>query len=264
MLTTRTHEKREMTTSTSKETDSGVISQIERDGFATLPDVFDPVEVDAITTELTQALVIGRPGVLEQAGRIYAARNILQLWPKVADVWRRPPLPEILREVLGPDFGLVRVLFFDKPPEQSWSLPWHKDLTIAVRNNRLPSRQFEHPTTKSGVPHVEASQAVLEGMLTARIHLDDVTEENGPMKVIPGSHLTGKVSSIDESKCRTVLAQRGDVLLIRPLVEHNSVPSRSGSLQHRRILHLEFANSPDLPDGYEWHDYVPGCTPPNS
>ena len=78
----------------------------------------------------------------------------------------------------------------------------------------------------------------------------------------PGVHLTGKVSSINESKCRTVLAQRGDVLLIRPLVEHNSVPSRSGSLQHRRILHLEFAGSPDLPDGYEWHDYVPGCIPP--
>jgi Phytanoyl-CoA dioxygenase (PhyH) len=261
MLTAKDAREREMTSSASKEPDSALISQIERLGFAVVPAVFDPVEIDAITTELTQALVIGRAGVLEQAGRIYAARNIMQLWPKVADVWRRPPLPEILRDILGAKFGLVRVLFFDKPPEQSWSLPWHKDLTIAVRNNRLASRQFKHPTTKSGVPHVEASQAVLDGMLTARLHLDDVTEENGPMKVIPGSHITGKASNMDESKSQTVLAKRGDVLLIRPLVEHNSVPSRSGNLQHRRILHLEFVNSPDLPDGYEWHDYVPGCAP---
>jgi hypothetical protein len=46
------------------------------------------------------------------------------------------------------------------------------------------------------------------------------------------------------------------VLVIRPLVEHNSVPAQSGNLSHRRILHLEFASSPDLPDGYEWHDYM--------
>jgi len=138
--------------SASKETDSAFISQIERDGFAVVPGVFNPVEVGAITTELTHALVIGRSGVLEQAGRVYAARNVLQLWPKVADVWRRSPLQESLSEILGPQFGLVRVLFLDKRPEQNWSLPWHKDLTIAVRNNRLPSRQFEHPTTNQAFP----------------------------------------------------------------------------------------------------------------
>ncbi len=237
---------------------SANLGEVIDNGFVIVPAVYSPNEIDAIIDELTRALRIGRAGVLDQAGRIYAARNILQLWPKVAEVWRRSPLQEILGEILRDRFGLVRVLFFDKPPEQSWSLPWHKDMTIAVRNNRLPSHHFEHPTTKSGVPHVEASQAVLDGMLTARIHLDEVTEDNGPMQVIPGSHRTGKVSNIDESKRRTILANRGDVLLIRPLVEHNSVPSRSGTVQHRRILHLEFTSSPELPDGYEWHDYVPG------
>src|SRR5712671_3845081 len=112
---------------------------VNTDGFTFVPALFRPEEVDGIVGEITQALSIGRLGVLDQYGCVYAARNILQLWPKVADVWRRAPLPEILRQILGPHFGLVRVLFFDKPPEQSWSLPWHKDMTIAVRNNRLPS-----------------------------------------------------------------------------------------------------------------------------
>lgn len=237
------------------------LKEVAGEGFTIVPAVFYAEEVEAIIGELMQSLVIGRLGVLDQSGRIYAARNILQLWPKVADLWRRSPLPEIFGEVLGPRFGLVRVLFFDKPPEQSWSLPWHKDMTIGVRNNRLPSSHFDHPTTKSGVPHVEASQDILDAMLFARIHLGDVTEENGPMQVIPGSHLTGKVSSMDESKSRTVLAKRGDVLLIRPLVEHNSLPSRAGTVQHRPILHLEFAASPELPDGYEWHEYVAGNPP---
>ncbi len=222
---------------------SGILQDVNRDGFTIVPAAFRPEEVETIVGEITQALSIGRLGVLDQYGCVYAARNILQLWPRVADVWRRAPLPEILREILGPRFGLVRVLFFDKPPEQSWSLPWHKDMTIAVRNNRLASSHFDHPTTKSGVPHVEASQDILDAMLFARIHLDDVTEENGPMQVIPGSHLTGKSSSMDESKSRPVLAKRGDVVLIRPLVEHNSLPSQAGTGQHRRVLHLEFAAS---------------------
>jgi Phytanoyl-CoA dioxygenase (PhyH) len=237
---------------------SRAIQEINDLGYSLIPAVFQPEEIGSIIDELTQALIMGRPGVLDQAGRIYAARNVLELWPKAIDVWRRSPLLEILHAVLGPNFGLVRVLFFDKPPEQTWSLPWHKDLTIAVRDNRMPTSHFRNPTTKSGVPHVEASSEILDAMLFARIHLDDVTEENGPMRVIPRSHLTGKASSMDESKSQTILANQGDLLLIRPLVEHNSVPSKPGSTHHRRIVHLEFAGLPKLPDGFEWHNFISG------
>ena len=97
---------------------------------------------------------------------------------------------------------------------------------------------------------------ILETMLFARIHLDDVTDENGPMTVIPGSHLTGKAMNIDEAIAQRILCRKGDVLLIRPLVAHNSLCSQPGSQSHRRILHLEFATSSQLPDGYEWHDFV--------
>jgi hypothetical protein len=132
-------ENGDMMSSSSENSNSAHLSQIERDGFSIIPDVFGPEEVDAILSELTSILIVGRPGVLDQYGRIYAARNVLQLWPKVALVWRRSPLPELLHHFFGPYFGLVRVLYFDKPPEQGWSLPWHKDLTIAVRNNKLPT-----------------------------------------------------------------------------------------------------------------------------
>jgi ectoine hydroxylase-related dioxygenase (phytanoyl-CoA dioxygenase family) len=125
-----------------------------------------------------------------------------------------------------------------------------------VRDNLRLSSEFRNPTTKAGVPHVEASRAILESMLIARIHLDDVTEENGPMTVIPGSNLSGKVMDIGEGKARKILSRRGDVLLIRPLVAHNSLCSLPGNQNRRRILHLEFAARHELPDGYEWHDFV--------
>jgi ectoine hydroxylase-related dioxygenase (phytanoyl-CoA dioxygenase family) len=96
----------------------------------------------------------------------------------------------------------------------------------------------------------------MESMLIARIHLDDVTDENGPMSVIPGSHLTGKAMDIDEASAQKILCRKGDVLLIRPLVAHNSLCGKLGNPNHRRILHLEFAACNELPDGYEWHDFV--------
>src|SRR5262249_11151008 len=126
---------------------------------------------------------------------------------------------------------------------------------------RQPSRHFSKPTRKAGVPHVEASEDVMGRMLTARVHLDDVTEENGPLKVIPGSHLTGKEMPAGDVAPHTVLAGRGDVLLIRPLVSDCTTRRPPGTARPRRILHLEFAAGPELPDGYAWHDFIPGRGP---
>ncbi len=235
---------------------SPILSKIVGDGFAIIAAVFHAGEVEQLQAELCRALKEPKAAVIQSEGAVVGARNLLELWPGGADVWRRPPLPALLTKILGPQGGLVRVLYFDKPPVQTWSLPWHKDLTIAVRDNRRPSGEFLHPTVKAGVPHVEASRAILECMLIARIHLDDVTDENGPMSVLPGSHLTGKAMGIDEASAQKILCHKGDVLLIRPLVAHNSLPSKLGNPNHRRILHLEFAAYNELPDGYEWHDFV--------
>jgi ectoine hydroxylase-related dioxygenase (phytanoyl-CoA dioxygenase family) len=236
------------------------MEKVEQDGFALLPGVFSNEQVEFVLKELGAALarVSATAGtILGHAGGMYAARNVLTLWPAVAELWHQRHLLRALAAILGPDFGLVRVLFFDKPPEQSWALPWHKDLTVAVRENRLPSDGFRNPTRKAGVPHAEAPLEVLQAMLTARLHLDDVTDENGPLRVIPGSHCGGKELELGAAAPRSILARRGDVLLMRPLLAHCSNRSHPGTSRHRRVLHLEFAASPELPDGYAWHTFLP-------
>jgi hypothetical protein len=237
------------------------LEEVDCVGYAILPGVFGPEEAQSILRELTLALATNEgqsASVRSQAGNVYAARNVLTLWPPTTTVWRRSPLVETLTAILGPAFGLVRTLFFDKPPERTWALPWHKDLTIAVRDNRRPSDLFAKPTCKAGVPHVEAPQEVLESMLTARIHLEDITDENGPLMVVPGSHRSGKRLALGDTPPDTILVHRGDLLLMRPLVAHASNSSHPDTQRHRPILHLEFAASPDLPDGYAWHQFIPG------
>jgi hypothetical protein len=237
------------------------LAHLDRDGYVVLPQVFPESSITAMLRGLEEAFAehAGKEASIRgEEGTIYAARNLLTLWPGALHAWRVSPLLDKLTAVLGPAFGLVRILFFDKPPQQSWALPWHKDLTIAVRNNRLPSDQFGKPTRKAGVPHVEAPVAVLQRMLTARIHLDEVTAENGPLKVVPGSHRTGKALTLDLAPPHCVLAGRGDVLVMRPLLAHCSGKSAPETTRHRRTLHLEFATDPELPDGYAWHDFLPG------
>ena len=235
-----------------------LLEQIERRGFVVLKRLFSTDQLQTILEELAPILSEAPPdSALRGAhGGLYGARNILSLWPKIVNVWQVPPLTEALATVLGLDFGLVRVLYFDKPPGASWTLPWHQDLTIAVRNNSLPTAQFRKPTTKAGVAHIEAPREVLEKMLTVRLHLDEVTSENGPLRVIPGSHRNGKSPQFDESDSERILVDRGDVLLIRPLVVHCSGRSHPGTEKHRRVLHLEFSATPTLPESFEWDHFI--------
>lgn len=230
-------------------------AELDGDGFVVLPAVFSAEQVSEIVRELETAFVGDANGsTLRTAdGSVYGARNLLELWPAVADVWKRSPLSEFLKATLGSGFGLVRVLYFDKPPEQSWALPWHQDRAIAVQNNRLPGEHFCKPTFKAGVPHVDAPVWLLENMLTLRLHLDDMTETNGPLKVLPGSH-----RGVESGSSVTILGERGDVLMMRPLLRHCSNKSHPDTKQHRRILHYEFSGIEDLPDGYVWHDFIRG------
>ncbi|HWY88435.1 MAG TPA: hypothetical protein VNX28_17115 [Gemmataceae bacterium] len=120
------------------------LHRLETDGFAVLPGVYSLDQVAAILDQLQAAISADEAGssLRARSGIIYAARNIMVLWPRIKEIWKQPPLVDILTMVLGPEVGLVRVLYFDKPPGQSWALPWYKDTTIAVRDNRIPSSYF--------------------------------------------------------------------------------------------------------------------------
>ena len=111
------------------------------------------------------------------------------------------------------------------------------------------------------VLHVQPPAAILEHMLFVRLHLDNCGEENGALRVIPKSHLQGRIPeneilsirhSSPERICEVAL---GGALLMRPLLLHASSPSRVPG--HRRVIHLDFA-SVQLPSGMRWFsDHAP-------
>ena len=172
------------------------LDQLMKSGYVLLHGVYSQQQTESLAERLSEALYRrDDPAVLRSRGRIYGSRHLIAAWPEVRQIPWHPQLEEFVTAVLGPSAGLVRALFFDKPPDRSWSLPWHRDRTIAVKNNELATSVFQKPTVKAGIPHVEAPDSILTNMLTLRLHLDAMTSDNGPLSVIPGSHRTDREST---------------------------------------------------------------------
>jgi len=245
--------------------DSAARSALERDGCLLLPGVFSAGRVSQLVSQLDPLLESSRDSssIRNRKGVVYAARNVLQLWPAVFQVSQHLPLKNFLKLALGSECGLVRVLYFDKPPGQTWALPWHKDLTIAVRPpETIPAEAEPHwkkVRRKADIPHVEADQRTLSQMLTLRIHLDPADSDNGALSISPGSHRTGKSLNLDTPRTMVVAAP-GDVFAMRPLLSHCSGQSTPETPLQRRILHLEFSASAQLPYGFRWHSFLPVCS----
>ncbi len=133
-------------------------------------------------------------------------------------------------------------------------VPWHQDLTIALAEQHEVAG-FKNWTCKHGAFHVQPPVSVLQDQVTLRIHLDGCPESNGALRVVPGSHRLGRIKqeriqelreSMGEVGCA---AQRGDVLVMSPLLLHASPKALEAS--HRRIVHVEYSAA-QLPAPLHW------------
>jgi hypothetical protein len=216
--------------------------EFEQHGFEIVPLVIEADE----QRELRSCL-----GVLRGAGR----RGVLAL-PVVGKFARSPKLLNIIRRHLPSEPFPVRGIYFDKSSDTNWFVPWHQDLTLAVRAHAdVPG--YGPWSTKDGIPHVQPPAELLQQMLTVRLHLDDADDSNGALRVLPGSHRLGRlfperIQELRGEQSDFVCAlSAGDALLMRPLLLHAS--GRSRITRHRRVLHIEYAAF-TLPEGLNWHE----------
>lgn len=124
----------------------------------------------------------------------FGIRNLLNVVPEIRNLAESNRLKELVESILGTQARVVRGIFFDKTPEANWKVPLHQDLTVAVRQ-RIETTGFSAWTQKAGTQHVQPPVSILEKMLAVRIHLDDADETNGALKVVPKSHLCGRLSA---------------------------------------------------------------------
>jgi len=215
------------------------MQQLTRDGWLLVAHVLPSAHCLALI-EAVAPLLAG--------GNRCGARGLFAV-PEVAALACAPALRALVEPVLGSAAAAVRAVLFDKPETANWRVPWHRDRLIAVRERReVPG--FSAWSLKDGVHHVEPPVSILEGMLTLRIHLDDVTSNNGPLRVISGSHTDLTAVQADTVLSTLVTGSQGSVLMMRPLLLHASSPALNPG--HRRVVQLEYC-AMDLPSDLDWH-----------
>ena len=238
-------------------TASDLKADVSANGFVIVERILSAPDVRGLLSALEQ---ISRATSIRSRGGIFAVRNLLDVCPAVRDLAGSDNIRSLVEPVLGLHFLPVRGILFDKIPGANWKVPWHQDMTIAV-GERMEAPGFGPWSMKADVFHVQPPASVLERMLSVRLHLDPCGEENGALRVIPGSHSSGRIpedripavrEAMPEQVCAVGL---GGALLMRPLLLHASSPSRMPG--HRRVVHLDFA-AVTLPFGMRWaSDQVP-------
>jgi hypothetical protein len=172
----------------------------------------------------------------------------------LADLLGPWALGEEAARLLGPGAWPVRAILFDKTQAKNWALGWHQDRTIAVRD-RVDVPGFGPWSVKAGMIHVEPPFAIIERMVTIRVHLDAVPEANAPLLIAPGSHRLGRIAEAELAavveRCGTAacLADPGDIWVYATPIVHASAAATDAA--HRRVLQIDYS-AEALPSGLAW------------
>lgn len=194
-------------------------------GFVKIPGVFADIDFDfARKMAYTQAKDPKFQGYLQKTPTGYPS---LLFWPQhychtFAKLSDDPRLKEIVRTFLGPDvFQLNNQIYFRESGDSD-SFAWHQDICF-----RTPPEDFEQ---------IETSY------LQTVIAIDEVTEDNGAVEFLPGSHLFGDMNLIPRDNTERglraferrhwngvkVTANPGDVILWSVMTVHGSEVNKSG------------------------------------
>lgn len=123
-------------------------------------------------------------------------------------------------------------------------------------NKKTELENYGPWTVKQDQFAVQPPLDILENNCTLRIHLDHTNEENGALKVIPGSHLKKiyRPENIDWKTEKELFCpvQKGGLMIMKPLLLHAS--NRTTNHHKRRVIHIEMSNR-QLPDGIKWAEF---------
>lgn len=175
-------------------------------------------------------------------------RDVLATASWLREIALGPTLRDIASEALGAPAFAVRANLFAKTEGSNWSVPWHRDCAVCVRE-RHATPGFTAWTIKGGLHHANAPFEVLSNMVGLRLHLDACDADTGALEVVAGSHreIATDKAEVPPTKLN---AEAGEVLVMRPLLLHRSRSQRTP--RSRRVLHVEFA-AQQLPEPLSWH-----------
>lgn len=222
------------------------LHKLEYKGFAVLNSVFGRREIKLmkVTIEKYQ-----KENPVEN---IHECLNIFHKIPALQKLAFSQNLLKIIGSI-GQNLFLTKAIYLDKLAETDSEVRWQQQMIINVKT-RIDTDGFFGWQSKDGIYEVCPTDDILKNTIIVRIHLEDSNEQNGALRIFPGSHNKklshSEIELITQSSiplnCEVAIA---GIHIMKPLLLQAS--SKVTSQKHQRVLHLEF-NTMELPNGLEW------------
>ncbi len=223
------------------------IADLNANGFSILKYLYTPSEVNTIKNYLNHYETFDKKNK-----DVFAIRQFLKTLPELKSSLFNENLKLLLSTHFTTPYYLCKAIYFNKPAHSNWFVSYHQDLSISVQE-KVDVKNYSKWTNKKGQWGVIPPIEILENILTLRIHLDDTTEKNGALRVIPQSHNKGIIrpDTLNYEQTPEVLCEinAGGAMLMRPLTLHAS--NKTINYTQRRVIHLEFS-SLNLHHPLEW------------
>ncbi|MFE1288823.1 phytanoyl-CoA dioxygenase family protein [Streptomyces sp. NPDC058751] len=193
---------------------SDQIAHYRENGFLVLDSLFDPAEVEALSDAFdADCLTPGPQRILEENGEavraVYASHERRR---EFATLVRTPRLLGPARQLMSDDLYVYQLKINAKPAFGGDKWAWHQDfLAWKLADNLAEPRQ-----------------------VNIGLFLDEVTEFNGPLIFLPGSHRSGLLRDFRNASSRSAQHLDPDDIALRPeqmsmLVDRHGMVSPKGA-----------------------------------
>ena len=157
-------------------------------------------------------------------GVLHKIQGVCVVEPRILDLARVPGIVERARCLIGNDFDVFGTKFFPKLPRIGTSTGWHQDNFYFGTNS--------------------------DRILSCGIYLEDANRRNGCLRVVPGSHLTGKIAKhlrdgrtygswteVDESTALDLEVPSGTVVFFSSNLLHGAYDNTSDRSRYSTAWH---------------------------
>ncbi len=223
------------------------VEQFRKEGYLVVPSFFGPDVLDRVDTTIRQLtdealrsedrskFLELEPESLEDCPvvrRIYNPYDVHETFHQLANT---PQLVDCVQSLIGPNINLQHSKMNMKPPEVGSVVEWHQDLAY--------------------FPHTN------DDLVTLLIYLDDATQENGCLRVLPRNHthffdhhgadgyfagmITEDLESQRFGQPVALEGPAGSVIFMHCMTPHSSHTNRSS--KPRRTLIFEYRAADSFP-----------------